>query len=423
MNHRSTFLLSILTLATILPLGEAAVQQNQIVDCPLGETISVQNGGIPLLFSAGQTVICVTLPYHVARIGDTATVSLTAVGPVEIAAPNAAGGVIIGSTSGCTGSGQAAAALAVNPVTAAGTAYQELQTPGIGNDIIINQGALFTTTSAATSCRANVRFYACLAIAVITNCNGVPFLYNIVVAVNFNTMDTESQVFNINCDDTSSAYNLLDRTQVCNSPTIATTLSGTINTVVSGSLNVAVTSMPVLTVTDTSTVTIASIPTLNANIGITSIPSLNIASIPTLTVNDQVHILDAVAFHQILDGQAHLVLDNGTLYVNGVQISQSIGNQSVVFPGSINTTVKSSVWDEVGRNALPILFLFFFQIMGETIGRKRKDYSYTIIAATLSLVYGIGLDVGTPMRIVFLCNCLYQVFVCIMRARYNKQNI
>jgi len=153
--------------------------------------------------------------------------------------------------------------------------------------------------------------------------------------------------------------------------------------------------LPTINVAGTITETIASWPhVLNASVGITSIPNLNIASIPTITVNDQVHILDAVTFHQILDGQAHLVLDNGTLYVNGVQISQTIGNQTVSVPDTLhlcgpkdalneshclpiqgNGTVSSATPDVVESIAgwIPLILAMF--VLGVcTVGRKRPNY-------------------------------------------------
>lgn len=111
-------------------------------------------------------------------------------------------------------------------------------------------------------------------------------------------------------------------------------LSGSITANLAGTVNIG--TLPTVNVAGTMTNTIASWPTLSASVGITSIPSLNIASIPTLTVNDQVHILDSVVMHQILDGTAHLHMDGGNLTIAGVNFNAGNVTTNAIFPSTLH---------------------------------------------------------------------------------------
>lgn len=174
-------------------------------------------------------------------------------------------------------------------------------------------------------------------------------------------------------------------------------------------------SMPTVNIAGSLTTSIASWPGLS--VGITSWPSLNIASMPTLTVNDQVHILDSVTLHHILD--------SGTLTVNGIAVNQTVGNVTVSFPRElalqicgpnfINTSVCSPV--EVNANAtvdgthnISMLFpflIFLLLIVWAEISRQFELYIIAVVVGMLAVITLwteiVGMRLVLLAILVFLC--------------------
>lgn len=270
------FILVALILLLGVPLSNAAVQIQQQVNCPYGETLSIQNAGILGLLNAGQTVICITVANHVSRIGDTASVTVQAFGPTLIALPNSGAGAIISTSAaltGCTFQGVAEAVFQTNSRTLTTASGQETQASSIGGDVVANQWGTFTMTG--TSCSALVRAYACIATTAITTCGGGSNLYNIVFAVNIATDDSKSQIMVTDCGATLSTETLLTASTTCNNPTVNTVLSGTLaltgtlNVVNSGGQNIAITSWPQLQ-------TILCGATTSPNTGLCATPTINI---------------------------------------------------------------------------------------------------------------------------------------------------
>lgn len=345
--NRAAILLGLLLVATVAPMAQAAVQLSQQFDCPFGEVLSIQNPGLLGVINSGQTVLCITMPHHVTRIGDTAVLSIRAVGPTLLGiAGGTAGGLISGTgTTGCTFAGDTTAAIPVAVFTAPGPAGQDVVLSAVSSDVVLNQWGTFTMTG--TSCSAAIRANACLATASIGGCSGASFgaglLYNIVIAVNIDTADGRSQVMVTNCGYTGAGETALGLSTTCGVDHLAIdswptlTLAGSLGVVNSGTQHLVVDSWPSLTaaVTNSGTVNVVNSGgqamavsgslTVAGGLTVTNAggESLTVTSWPQL----QAVLSGAVTVHQdpICTAAAHCHIDSN-------MTSVSIGNTTVNVP-------------------------------------------------------------------------------------------